>query len=92
MDIPTILLYAIFLALFLLMSVPTVIACYRYWFRGGRLLSERLGARFRQPASTDTHHRRRISEGKQELPRIRLKSIIGPPIHPIYPHGSKERR
>ena len=88
----SLLLYAIFFAFFLLMSVPTVIACYRYWFRGGKLLSERLDAHFRPPPRVHAHHRRKISEKNPGLSRTQSKSITNQSTHPIRTYNSIERR
>jgi len=88
----SLLLYAIFFAFFLLMSVPTVIACYRYWFRGGKLLSERLDAHFRSPPRAHAHHGRKKSEKNPGLSRTQSKSITNQSTHPIRTYNSIERR
>ncbi|NIS70767.1 MAG: hypothetical protein GTO12_18040 [Proteobacteria bacterium] len=92
MNLVTLLMYAIFLVVVLLMAVPSVVACYRHWFGGGKLLSERLNAQFRSPPTTNTHSGRKTSKKKPGPSYIQPKSITDQSTHTIDTYDSIERR
>ena len=92
MNLFSLLMYAIFFALFLLMTVPSIVACYRYWFRGGKLLSERLDAHFRSLAMNHAHRWRKLSKKASCLPYIQPKSITDQPTHSSRTYDAIERR
>lgn len=92
MNLFSLLMYAIFFAFFLLMSVPSIVACYRYWFRGGKLLSERLDAHFRALAANHAHRGRKISKKDPSLSYIQPKSITDQTTHPSQTYDAIERR
>jgi hypothetical protein len=92
MNLFSLLMYAIFFPFFLLMSVPSIVACYVYWFRGGNLLSERLDAHFRSFAMNHAHRRRKLSKRDSCMPYIQPKSITDQPTYSSRTYDAIERR
>jgi hypothetical protein len=88
----SLLLYAIFFVVVLLMVTPSIVACYRYWFSGGKLLSERLDAHFRFLPTASVNRGRKISKKDSGLSRIQSKSITNQSPRSIQAYDSAERR
>jgi hypothetical protein len=92
MNLLSLVLCAIFFAYFLLVAVPSAIACYRYWFRGVKLISERLDADFTSPLTTYAQRSGNTSKKDPSPSYIQAMSITDQSTHLLQSRDSIERR